>query len=385
MNIKILLLADIASPHTEKWAVALAKQGFTIGLFSLNKTTSKWYLNYPEIHVLQEGPTGFLSRYAYKFGYFFLLPNLFKTIGTFKPNVVHAHYASSYGLLGALSRFKPFFISAWGSDVFEFPRRSFLHRRLLRWSLSKATRLFSTSEALKTELQAYTSQPVTVVPFGVDTAIFSPPAQTVPHWKLRVGLIKSMEDIYGIQTVLEAAAIIHTSQPLLRFEIFLVGGGSRLDHYRALTAEMQLEDYVTFTGRVSYAEIAGHHQSLDIFLNMTRVDESFGVSVLEAMACAKPVIVSDVPGMREIVKPGTGIIIERENPQQLAKAIMKLCESRTLRQSLGEKAREHVQLHYEFKNNLAAMVEAYRNSLAQQGQTERIRHHSLGESTLTQS
>src|SRR5262249_39253213 len=128
MEKRILLLADAASPHIEKWATALAGKGFKVGLFSLNKTTWNWY-THPNIILLNE-PDDYANAdfLANKLKYLFVLPKLKRLIKDFQPDVLHAHYGSSYGLLGALSGFSPFVVSTWGSDVFEFPRKSAIHR-----------------------------------------------------------------------------------------------------------------------------------------------------------------------------------------------------------------------------------------------------------------
>ena len=54
------------------------------------------------------------------------MPPFKKTIKDFKPNILHAHYASSYGILGYLIKFKPFILSVWGSDIYHFPNKNLL-------------------------------------------------------------------------------------------------------------------------------------------------------------------------------------------------------------------------------------------------------------------
>ncbi|MBL7932133.1 MAG: glycosyltransferase [Bacteroidia bacterium] len=360
MKRKILLLADIASSHTQKWAIALADQGCHVGIFSLNHSNNAWYESHQNIKVLRQASGKKLPDILpAKLGYFFKRKELLNTIHLFGPDILHAHYASSYGFIGAISRFKPFFISAWGSDVFEFPKRSILHKWLLKWTLKKADKLFSTSLALRDQMKMYTSKQIEVVPFGVNTHYFKPSLHSTPHLKLRIGIVKGMEDIYGIEIALQAVRLVQSCLPLLHFELHLVGGGSRIDHYKKLCEEYNIADKVVFAGKVPHSEVLSHHQCFDMFLNLTIVDESFGVSVLEAMACEKPVIVSKVPGMIEIVKPGTGIIIEKENPQELAKAIIRLSSSKAQRQSLGKNAREHVVKNYQFRENLSSMMHFY--------------------------
>src|SRR5690348_8700751 len=110
MNARILLLSDIDSSHTRKWAVSLAERGYTIGVFSLRKSESGWIKAFPAIQAFdaQGFSSGkFSEGNTSKLGYLKLVPVLRKVIAEFRPDLVHAHYATSYGLLGARSKFHP--------------------------------------------------------------------------------------------------------------------------------------------------------------------------------------------------------------------------------------------------------------------------------------
>ena len=67
----------------------------------------------------------------------------------FNPDLIHAHYASSYGFIAFLTRFKPFILSAWGSDIYDFPNRNFINHSLTKKVLGSATIVCSTSYAMK--------------------------------------------------------------------------------------------------------------------------------------------------------------------------------------------------------------------------------------------
>ena len=64
----------------------------------------------------------------HKVSYLCTMDVLKEKIDRFAPDILHAHYASSYGLLGALTDFHPYVISAWGSDVYDFPRKNILKK-----------------------------------------------------------------------------------------------------------------------------------------------------------------------------------------------------------------------------------------------------------------
>jgi L-malate glycosyltransferase len=358
---RILLLADISSSHTEKWALALAQKGYEIGLFSFNRTHCDWHSTVKNIRVLNQAEFSPPKNSIFnKLKYLLLLPKLLEAIVQFKPDILHAHYASSYGLLGALSKFKPFVISAWGSDVYEFPKKSFFQRSILRFNLKKADKILSTSYALKGELWKYTKKEIELIPFGVDIEKFS--SRATPFMKdpsiIHIGCIKALEDIYGIKTLLEAVEIVKRCAPEKAIKLFLIGGGTRINYYKKLTADLNLNDTVVFTGIVPHSQIASYHNLMDILINVSIANESFGVSVIESMACEKAVIVSNAPGLMETVDQ-YGLVVEKENVQQLAKAIIRLIHSSNLRTKLGQEARKHVIRNYDFKSCLSKQIKLY--------------------------
>ena len=102
---------------------------------------------------------------------------------------------------------------------------------------------------------------------------------------------------------------------------------------------------------------------LDIYVAVS-LQESFGVAVLEASACAKPVIVSNVGGLPEVVDDGkTGIIIEKENPNQLADELIKLITNPVLRIEMGKKGRLKVLNEYNWIESVKQMLSVYQECL----------------------
>ena len=98
---------------------------------------------------------------------------------------------------------------------------------------------------------------------------------------------------------------------------------------------------------------------LDIYVAVS-IKESFGVAVLEASACSKPVVVSNVGGLPEIVEDGiTGFIVEKENPEVLAEALEKLILDIDLRIQMGKNGRNKVINEYNWKDSVAAMISIY--------------------------
>ena len=147
---KVLLLSDSDSPHTLRWAKSLNTRGIGIGIFSLHKPNPRLYSDFPEIklfslHIsrkIQDKAETSLSKLVYLKA----ISEVKKAIDLFKPDIVHAHYASSYGLIGAMLNFHPYFVSVWGSDVFRFPKYSLFHKYIFKYTISRADKLFSISK-----------------------------------------------------------------------------------------------------------------------------------------------------------------------------------------------------------------------------------------------
>jgi glycosyltransferase involved in cell wall biosynthesis len=364
---KVLLLSDTFSEHTEKWALGLADKGVQIGIFSFNKASYEWY-THKNITVFFEPETNINAESTFtKLSYLKYVTILKRIIKHFKPDILHAHYATSYGLIGALSGFHPFILSVWGADVYDFPSRSKLHKKVFQYNLKKANVILSTSHIMKEEVRKYTSKEVVVTPFGVDVQKFSKrdfegKDKSVTH----IGTIKPIEEKYGIIYIIDAAKLVIERNPEKKFKFYLIGSGSDLDGYRKMIKEKELEDHFIVTGRIPFSEISNYHNLLDIFLNVSIDDsESFGVATVEAMSCERPVIVTDVGGLMEVVDHGKfGIVIPKKNSVAMADAIDKLVNNQEEARELGLKARKSVLDRYDWNGNLQQMIDIYNSTVS---------------------
>lgn len=365
---KVLLLADISSAHTQKWALGLASAGIRVGIFSLNRSAQDWYSGIENISVLYQASEKLDGQSFFeKMNYLSMLRRVKNAIKEFGPGILHAHYASSYGMLGALSGFHPYIVSVWGADVYDFPKQSILHKKILVHNLKKADRILSTSEVMKDEIRKYTNKEILVTPFGVDPEIFHPGKAPSPFSKddIIVGQVKSLEKKYGTSILVSAFAIAGKRRPELRLKLLLVGTGSLEEKLKEQVKEMGVEKDVVFTGRVPHGRVADYHRMLDIYVSVSLDEsESFGVSAVEACACEKAVIVSRVGGLKEvIIENETGLMVEPGNAEQAAQAIIRFAVSEILRKEFGMRARRHVMTHYIWKDNLHKMVSIYREVL----------------------
>jgi len=358
------MLGDGGSSHIQKWVAGLALHKIEVGLFSLHHFEEHLYKDLPGFRILNN-PAGRKAKSLFsKLAYLKNAGAIKKQLEVYKPAILHAHYATSYGLLATKTNFKPLVISAWGSDVYDFPKSSTLHKRLLKKVLAKADIICSTSHCMKEETAKYTSQKIAVVPFGVDTAVFTPGTKDLADKKeITIGIVKSLEKKYGVEYLIRAFHEALKINPGKELRLLIVGDGSKKAEYQKLCADLSIADKVRFTGRVNHNEIANYHHQIDIFVSLSVLDsESFGVSLVEAMACGKPVVASDVAGFKEVLGGDRcGLLVPKNTYKEAALAISQYLQNPQLAKEAGINARKRVLENYDWKKNLEQMVAIYQN------------------------
>ena len=344
---KICLVAEANSAHIEKWCGYFLSRGHEVHVISFTQGDIPGTV----VHWIDLGLEGEESDLA-KLKYLTKGRKIRKIIREIAPDVVSVHYATSYGASVALSGFRGYSLSVWGADIYDFPRKSALHRALARYSLSKADVLFSTSRAMAKEARKYNKdKKIEITPFGVDTELFSPAARTrAEDGIFRIGLVKKLDPKYGIDVLLQAAAKIRTDRPEINLQLVIAGTGPAEQEYHALAEKLGLSDRVVWTGFIPQAEAARVWADSDLAVIPSTLDsESFGVAAVEAESCGIPVIISDIPGLMEATRPDhTSLVVRRKDPEALAEAILRMYDDPSLRRRMGENGRKYVLNRYEY-------------------------------------
>ncbi|NVO02407.1 MAG: glycosyltransferase [Bacteroidetes bacterium] len=365
---KIFLLANPNSVHTKKWVTSLCEKGLEIVLFSLHSIENNYYAGLPNFKSYSLDYNNDLNRKDSKFkklSYLTAVLKIKKAIAIEKPDIVHSHYASSYGLLGALSKFHPFIISVWGSDIYEFPHSSFIAKKIIKYNLSKADQILSTSHAMAIETKKYTNKEIEETPFGVDLTRFmkTTPPRIFGENDIVIGTIKSLEKVYGIEYLIEAFNDVVINNPEKSLRLLIVGNGSCESELKSRVKELQIEDKVLFAGFVNHSEIVSYYNNIDIFV-VPSIRESFGVSVIEASACELPVIVSNTGGLPEVVENNsTGFIVPPQNSKAIAEAIEILLNDKMLISEMGKAGRKMVETKYNWPICVERMIDIYNKAL----------------------
>lgn len=358
---RIAMLANGGNVHTIRWANALTARGMEIHLFSLHAFSSQLSARVVQ-HKLPVAPP---------LGYFLNAFGLKKQLGDLSPNLLHTHYASGYGTLGRLSGFHPQVLSVWGSDVFLFPDKSRLHRKLIERNLRNADLVCSTGHVMACRTRQICSniKDLAVTPFGVDIEEFVPDWKRIDTDEIVIGTVKTLEWNYGIDILIRAFAAARLRVALIaaeaarRMRLLIVGAGNKRDQLEALSEQCGIGEVTTYAGSVPHNQVPAHLCKMDVYCALSR-SESFGVAILEASACGVPVVVSDVGGLPEVVVAGrTGCVVKAEDVAGAAECITQLVLDPVCRRTMGQAGRAHVVKNYSWHESVAIMESNYRKTV----------------------
>jgi glycosyltransferase involved in cell wall biosynthesis len=217
---------------------------------------------------------------------------------------------------------------------------------------------------------------VTVIPNGVDTAVFSPSDATRSSARARIGLVDDeiavgilarLEPRKGQHVMLDALAL-----PMLRdfarpIRLVLIGDGSSRDALRNRARNLGLAERVTFFGAAPHDDVAALLTGVDI-VALPSLDEAMPLSLLEAMACGRAVVASRVGAVERVITDGvTGLLVPPDDSIALAQAVRRLARDPDYAKSIGERAREDVVIHHDAALTLRRYEETLRRVAARVG------------------
>jgi glycosyltransferase involved in cell wall biosynthesis len=157
-----------------------------------------------------------------------------------------------------------------------------------------------------------------------------------------------------LDVLLRAVALLRDRIPKL--EVRLVGNGPERDRLLNLATELSIQPFITWVGDVSIDDLAAEYNRADVFC-LPSVQEGFGIVFLEAMAAGKPIVATRAAAVPEVVR--NGVLVEPENPEALANALILLDRDPDLRHWLGAagpRAVEEFDMHVVAKQFLSEVA-----------------------------
>lgn len=174
---------------------------------------------------------------------------------------------------------------------------------------------------------------------------------------LFVGAIDRAHFFKGVEYLLKSFSKLKDKDA----HLLIVGEGDLKSHYARMAGELNVSDRVVFAGRVTDEDLPKYYAASDmVVLPSVTMGEAFGIVLIEAMATAKPVIASNLPGIRTVVDDGqNGLLIGPRDIDCLASKISYLLDSRDLRRKFGKHGRKKVEEKYTWQKIGLRLEKAY--------------------------
>ena len=306
-----------------------------------------------------------------------------------QPDFIYQRYSrfSWAGVDASLKTGLPLFLEYNGSEVWvgrHWDRVNMLDllERYERLNLSAAARIFVVSEVERRNLEQADVEPdkIVVNPNGVDTDVFRPGVGGEPERKrlgvdtneTLIGFIGSFGPWHGVEVLAQAIRKIPAAA---RIRFLLVGSGSLLGQVKELLASEEQNGRVLFTGSVKHSEVPALLDACDILVSphipLAANAEFFGspTKIFEYMAMGKGIVASRLGQIGEVLSnEETALLVEPGNIEELSQALVRLAESESLRERLGQAARCQAIEHHTWKRNAQIVLNAYADWLRQSKQ-----------------
>ncbi len=200
------------------------------------------------------------------------------------------------------------------------------------------------------------SKRLTVIYNGVDKNVFTPSGNAKKNKVPTVVSIARIDPVKDIKTLIKSAAVVKQQLPDVKFIVYgSVAVPEYFEECKKLKDDLKLDDTFIFGGHLK--NVAAGYSAGDVIV-LTSITEGFPYSVIEAMMSGKPVVATDVGGIKEALGGG-GIVVQPQNREQIASGILKLLKNPSLRFELGQEARERALNYFTTGSFLSMYLRSY--------------------------
>lgn len=305
-----------------------------------------------------------------------LLSDLKRVIGEFKPDLIQSGPLQRSAFLVALIRFEPLVSVSWGYDLLRDASRNSMWRWATRYTLKHSAAMLGDCDTIRQKAISFGMDPERIItfPWGVDLHHFSlfsnGGGEGGACLRQRLGWgentfvllsTRGWEPIYGVELIAKSFARVAHQYSELR--LLMLGNGSQASLLKGIFIKEGVLEKVHFAGQVSNAVLPRYYQAADLYVSASHSDGT-SISLLEAMACAKPALVSDIPGNREWVTPGeNGWWFQDGDIGSLVEALSGALQERNRLPKMGYAARLLAEQRADWERNFPKLFKAYNIAL----------------------
>lgn len=291
-KIKICFIGNIRSPQNQSLCRALAAYDYEIHFISTDKG------NFPGIKIYPLG-----QSYGDKFTPFFFLRSVLKIrriVKKVKPDIVHGQDLIFGGIWAYLAGSRPYVVTPWGSDVMNYKQFISLEKYLIRKTLRAADLVTVSSLALlkKAHQIGMPKEKAQLVHFGIDLDIFRPKNNPLQKQKI-IFCPRAIGPVYNIDILIQAFVLVLKKEKMAKLALRdNIADEDYLLKVEQLIIKYNLVDKVIFLPKVSLEKMNDYYNQAAVVASITSSD-GCSVSFLEAMACEKKIVATDLPYIQE--------------------------------------------------------------------------------------
>lgn len=288
-----------------------------------------------------------------------LYRDLKRVLKTVKPDIVQAGPLQTVALLVALTGYQPLISMSWGYDLLIDAERNAFWRWATRSALRKSAVMVGDCTTIRKKAMSYgmADERIVTFPWGIDIQQFSPGEDNSTRETFTLLSTRSWEPIYGVDILAQAFAIAARQQPSLR--LIMLGNGSMKNRLIKIFQDAGVMEQVAFPGQIAQADLPPYYRQSDLYVCASHSDGT-SISLLEALACSRSVIVSDIPGHREWVTPNVhGWLFPDGDAQAMAQTIINAFDNRYQLKEMGVAARQLAEQRADWNKNFPELFKAH--------------------------
>ena len=388
---------DITAPFIESTAETLQKHGIDVTVLTpdtpkFNRTATDHKVNlqtYRYFFPRRLQQLGYsntlindcaLKKYVYLLAPFMVLSGIFHLFGLHRKHrfdVIHAHWLLPNGFIGAIvSKICKvhLVVTLHGSDIF-VSKLNPIFKAVAKWTLKHTTMVTSVTPAFLPELAALgvPQEKRCLIPNGVDPEAFRlPTPKQLTELKNKLSIPDGQRVVFALGRIVlkKGFDILIKALPYVREKcsqttVIIGGDGSDLVRLKALAKEKGVSDIIRFPGTIDRLEVPIYFYLCDLFVLPAVVDpkgnmDGCPIVILEAMACGKPVVSSEISGIPIVVQSGkTGLLVEEKNPDALAAAIISLLKNPEEREQFGRAGQQRIRHELTWSKTIEQFIDIY--------------------------
>ncbi len=349
---RVLVMADLSSPHAIRWINTLRQKGIEVHALSFetpDEIKPEFYLITPKVS----------SR---KWKYILGRNDVERIIEKVKPDILNPHFIPNYGLLAALLKGeRPIFLCSWGSDLLVIPRKSWVKAKITRFILKKSDKILVDANIMLDALMklGIPRSKAIIMPLGIERDLRNRELQSLSSGKTKIVCTRRLAPDMDPATILRAAKILLDMG--VDFELYFTSRGPLEAKLKGLAYALGLFENVVFTGWLSSIELHNLVASSHIFVSASLTD-STSVSLLEAMALGAVPVVSDIPGNREwVIHSLNGYLFPVKDHEKLAELLYSAATDIDFLNRARQLNKELIQKRANWEENMDFVISTMEN------------------------